>query len=84
MEEKIVTIKNIVDALAIFNNEIIANISIHNKKSFNKDIVYCNLNIPLDKALKIFGNVETMYLSMSRYEIDGFNKPCVRFEIVIE
>lgn len=57
-------------------------INLHNTKSYNSKTVFSTIILPLDKALRIFGDCEVMYPQLTSYGEYGY--VCVKFGIVIE
>lgn len=82
-KRKIYTLKGMNETIEnCFFQIPVAKINLHNKKSFDKDTVFSTIILPMDKALKIFGDCEIMYPQLDKYgELDN---PCVKFGIVIE
>lgn len=88
-ERKTITIGEIKHSIyPLFQDGIKAKINLHNKKSFNIDSVYSTIILPLDKALKIFGDVDVMYPQFTTYKYsDEFGEcilPCIKFGVVVE
>lgn len=82
-ERKTYTLKGMNEAMEnSFFQRPVAKINLHNKKSFDKDTVFSTIILPIDKALKIFGDCEIMYPQLDKY--GEFDSPCVKFGIVIE
>ena len=82
-ERKVYTLKNIKDSLE--NSLYVvpdAMINLHNKESYNKDTIFSTAIMPLDKALKIFGDCEVMYPQLTVY--GEYNIPCIKLGIVVE
>lgn len=83
-ERKIYTLKNMKECLEnCFWQVPIAKINLHNKKSLSSDTVFSTVVLPLNKALKIFGDCEILYPQLNKYGDDN-NIPCVKFGIVVE
>ena len=82
-ERKVYTLKKIKDSLENCLQSVPnAMINLHSKKSYNCDTVFSTIVLPLDKALKIFGDCEVMYPQLSSY--GEYDSACVKFGIVIE
>lgn len=82
-ETKIYTLKNMKDGLEnCFCRVPIAKINLHNKKSLSNETVFSTVILPIDKALKIFGDCEILYPQLSKYGDDN-DVPCVKFGIVV-
>lgn len=84
-ERKVYTLKSVKESLENGLQHIPpAMINLHNKKckSYHSDTVFSTFVIPLDKALKIFGDCEVMYPQLSSY--GEYNSVCVKFGIVVE
>lgn len=82
-ERKTYTLKGMNEAMENnFFQSPVVKINLHNKKSFDKDTVFSTIILPIDKALKIFGDCEIMYPQLDKY--GEFDSPCVKFGIVIE
>ena len=80
-EEKVYTLKNIKDSLeSCLQSVPEAMINLHNEKSYNS--IFSTVVLPLDKALKIFGDCEVMYPQLASY--GEYSSACVKFGIVIE
>lgn len=82
-ERKTYTLKGMNETLENnFSQKPVVKINLHNKKSFDRDTVFSTIILPMDKALKIFGDCEIMYPQLDKY--GEFDSPCVKFGIVIE
>ena len=82
-ERKVYTLKNIKNSLENCLQSVPeAMINLHNQKSYNRDTVFSTIILPLDKALKIFGDCEVLYPQLSSY--GEYNTGCIKFGIVIE
>lgn len=83
-ERKIYTLKNMKECLEnCFFQIPVAKINLHNKKPLSSDTVFSTVIVPLNKALKIFGDCEILYPQLSKYG-DNNDIPCVKFGIVVE
>ena len=56
-------------------------INLHNKKSLSSKTVFSTILLPLEKALKIFGDCEVMYPQII---VDDENVVRIKFGIVVE
>ena len=82
-ERKVYTLKGVKESLENGLQHIPpAMINLHNKKSYHNDTVFSTIILPLDKALKIFGDCEVMYPQLASY--GEYDSACVKFGIVIE
>lgn len=82
-ESKVYTLKNIKDSLENCLQSVPnAMINLHNEKSYNSNTVFSTAIMPLDKALKIFGDCEVMYPQLTSY--GEYDSACIKFGIVIE
>ena len=82
-ERKVYTLKNVKESLeSCLQSVPDVMISLLNKKSYDRDTIFSTVTMPLDKALKIFGDREVMYPPPSVY--GEYNIPCVKLGIVIE
>ena len=61
----------------------VAKINLHNKKSLSNETVFSTIVLPIEKALKIFGDCEILYPKLDKYGDDD-DIPCVKFGIVVE
>lgn len=59
----------------------VAKINLHNKKSLSSKTVFSTILLPLEKALKIFGDCEVMYPQII---VDDENVVRIKFGIVVE
>ncbi len=59
----------------------VAKINLHNKKSLSSETVFSTILLPLEKALKIFGDCEVMYPQII---VDDEKVARIKFGIVVE
>lgn len=82
-ERKIYTLNEMSEAIKnCFFQKPVAKINLHNKKSLDKETVFFTVILPLNKALKIFGDCEILYPQLDKY--GEYDIPCIKFGIVIE
>ena len=80
---KVYTLKNVKESLeSCLQSVPDVMISLHNKKSYDRDTIFSTVMMPLDKALKIFGDCEVMYPQLRVY--GEYNIPCIKLGIVID
>ncbi|MBD5534557.1 MAG: hypothetical protein HDQ99_02635 [Lachnospiraceae bacterium] len=83
-ERKTYTLKEMKEGLEnCFWQVPIAKVNLHNKKSLSSETIFSTVILPLNKALKIFGDCEILYPQLSKYGDDN-DIPCVKFGIVVE
>lgn len=81
-EKKIYTLKIMKEGLETCLQSIpYARINLHDRKSLSNDTVFSTIILPIDKALKIFGDIEILYPQIF---VEGSGLPYVKFGIVIE
>jgi hypothetical protein len=81
-EKKIYTLKSIKEGMENCLLYVpVAKINLHNKKSLSSETVFSTILLPLEKALKIFGDCEVMYPQII---VDDENVARIKFGIVVE